>query len=108
MKRRRKNKRKERILMLGSSVLVLTALTVTGLYVKEKKQDQNDGYVVDLSELEENNIPEFTNEKIEIQTKGMGHGFGFSQYEANQLAKSGESYEQLLHCFFENFSLEKI
>ena len=65
MKRRRKNKRKERIIMLSSSVLVLTALTVTGFYVKEKKQNQNDGYVVDLSELEQNNVSEFTNDKTE-------------------------------------------
>ncbi len=53
MKRRRKNHRKERMIMLSSSVLVLTALTVTGLYVKEKKEVPEEGYVVDLSELEE-------------------------------------------------------
>ena len=52
MKRRRKNKRKERMIMLGSSVMVLSALTVTGLYVKEKKEIPKEEYVVDLSELE--------------------------------------------------------
>lgn len=52
MRRRRKNHKRERMIMLGSSVLVLTALTVTGIYVKEKNENQNDGYVVDLSELE--------------------------------------------------------
>ena len=57
MKRRRKNKRKERMIMLGSSVMVLSALTITGLYVKEKKEVPKEEYVVDLSELEkeENN-----------------------------------------------------
>ena len=45
---------------------------------------------------------------IEIQTKGMGHGFGFSQYEANQLAISGRDYTYLLNCFFENITLEKV
>jgi stage II sporulation protein D len=45
---------------------------------------------------------------IEIQTKGIGHGFGFSQWEANCLAKEGSSYEELLQHFFENISLEKI
>lgn len=67
MKRRRKNQKRERMIMLGSSVLVLTALTMTGVYVKEKNKQQNDGYVVDLSQLEvekidetamEENIPE--------------------------------------------------
>lgn len=58
MKRRRKNQKRERAIMLCSSVLVLTALTMTGVYVKGKKQEQNDGYVVDLSQLESENIEE--------------------------------------------------
>lgn len=52
MKRRRKNQRREKMIMIGSSVFVLTALTMTGIYVKEKNQIQDDGYVVDLSQLE--------------------------------------------------------
>ena len=52
MKRRGKNQKRERAIMLGSSVLVLTALTMTGFYVKEKNQIKDDGYVVDLSQLE--------------------------------------------------------
>lgn len=45
---------------------------------------------------------------IEIKTKGIGHGYGFSQYEANQLAKEGNTYLFLLEYFFKNISLEKI
>lgn len=48
------------------------------------------------------------NDVIEIQTKGMGHGFGFSQYEANQMAVSGRDYNYLLNYFFENVTLEKM
>lgn len=44
--------RKERIIMLASSVFVLTALTMTGFYVKEKNDAEQDGYVVDMSTLE--------------------------------------------------------
>ena len=62
MKRRRKNKRKERMIMLGSSVMVLSALTVTGLYVKEKKEVPKEEYVVDLSELEEEKTNEYAYE----------------------------------------------
>ena len=47
-------------------------------------------------------------EKIEIQTKGMGHGFGFVQYEANELAKKEKDYMYLLHYFFDNISFEKL
>lgn len=54
MKRKRKNQRRERMIMIGSSLFVLTALTMTGIYVKEKNQIQDDGYVVDLSQLEIN------------------------------------------------------
>lgn len=58
MKRRRKNHRRERMIMLGSSLFVLTALTMTGIYMKEKTTEQDDGYVVDLSQLEINDIQE--------------------------------------------------
>lgn len=62
MKRRRRNQKRERMIMIGSSLFVLTALTMTGIYVKEKNQVQDDGYVVDLSQLEmddtENQISE--------------------------------------------------
>ena len=45
---------------------------------------------------------------IEIQTKGIGHGFGFSQWEANCLAREGKTYEDLLGHFYKNISIEKI
>ena len=45
---------------------------------------------------------------IEIKTKGIGHGFGFSQYEANQLALSGRDYMYLLNYFFDNITFEKV
>ena len=53
MKRsRRKKQRRERMIMIGSSLFVLTALTMTGIYVKDKNDTKDDGYVVDLSQLE--------------------------------------------------------
>ena len=48
------------------------------------------------------------NGNIEIKTKGIGHGYGFSQYSANQLALEGEDYRFLLNYFFSNITLEKI
>ena len=53
MRRRNRNSMKrEKIIMLTSSVFVLSALTVTGVYVREKNAAQKDGYIVDLSEME--------------------------------------------------------
>ncbi len=47
---------KERAIMLAASVFVLSALTLTGVYVKENNTKKNDdGYSVDLSSLEKNN-----------------------------------------------------
>ncbi len=47
------NIRKERIIMLASSVFVLTALTVTGLYVKKSNRAEREEYVVDFETLEQ-------------------------------------------------------
>lgn len=51
-KRRRPGLQKEKIIMLTASLFVLTALTMTGVYVKEKNKSDNDEYVVDLSAIE--------------------------------------------------------
>ena len=48
------------------------------------------------------------NNNIEIQTRGIGHGYGFSQHTANEMAKNGNNYKDLLTYFFFNISLEKI
>lgn len=51
---------------------------------------------------------EIINNAIEIQTKGIGHGFGFSQYEADRLAQEGNNYTYLLKYFFNNIEIEKV
>lgn len=38
--------------------------------------------------------------KIRIVTKGVGHGFGLSQYGGNEQAKNGESYKKILKHYF--------
>ncbi|MBS6845449.1 MAG: SpoIID/LytB domain-containing protein [Firmicutes bacterium] len=38
--------------------------------------------------------------KMVITTKGIGHGIGFDQYYANELAKQGASAEEILELFF--------
>ncbi len=56
MRRNRKNSiKKERIIMLASSAFVLTALTMTGIYMKNSNMEsQNDGYTLDFTAMEEN------------------------------------------------------
>lgn len=48
------------------------------------------------------------NDRIQFKTKGIGHGFGFSQYTADLLAKEGKDYQYLLNYFFQNLTLEKM
>ena len=43
--------------------------------------------------------------KIRVICKGIGHGFGFSQFGANEMAKEGASYEELLHHYFQNVEI---
>lgn len=48
-----------------------------------------------------------TDGKIRIVTKGIGHGLGFSQFGAQQLAKKGDSYEELLHYYYADVDIKK-
>lgn len=52
-KRNRSSIRKERIIMLASSVFVLAALTVTGVYVRNSNRAEKEDYVVDFEALEQ-------------------------------------------------------
>lgn len=56
MRRNRKSSiKRERIIMIASSAFVLTALTMTGVYMKEKNvESQDNGYSMDFEALEEN------------------------------------------------------
>ncbi len=52
-RRNRSSIRKERIIMLASSVFVLAALTVTGVYVRNNNRAEKEDYVVDFEALEQ-------------------------------------------------------
>ncbi len=43
-----------------------------------------------------------------ITTRGQGHGLGMDIYYANELAKQGYTYDQILNYFFRGFILKKI
>lgn len=48
------------------------------------------------------------NNDIEITTKGYGHGVGMSQYGANNMAKQGYSYEEILKYYYQNIEINSI
>ena len=45
--------------------------------------------------------------KVRIVTKGLGHGLGLSQYGANELAKEGKNYKEILKHYYKDISIEK-
>lgn len=48
---------------------------------------------------------EEVDDSIQITTKGLGHGIGMSQYNANELAKEGKSYQEILSYYFHDIEL---
>lgn len=53
-RRNRAGLAKERWIMAGTAVFVLSALTLTGIYVRDINKKEDDGYVVDFSAMEGN------------------------------------------------------
>lgn len=43
-----------------------------------------------------------------IITKGVGHGLGLSQYTANEMAKDGSTYDEILQYFFEGTEIREV
>lgn len=46
-------------------------------------------------------------DSIEIVTKGLGHGVGLSQYGANNMAKNGADYTEILNYYYSNIEIIK-
>ena len=63
---RRRGLARERFLMVASAVLVLGSLTATGLWLGRDKSNQDEGYVVDLSAIENNAAAGLGGENPEI------------------------------------------
>lgn len=51
---------------------------------------------------------EIQDESINITTYGYGHGVGMSQYGANNLAKLGYAYDEILKHYYQNVQLTSI
>lgn len=47
----------------------------------------------------------FKDNKVLITTYGYGHGVGMSQYGANQLAKMGKNYQEILQYYYQDVNI---
>lgn len=46
--------------------------------------------------------------KVRFLCKGLGHGFGMSQFGANEMAKKGNTYLKILEYYFPHATVQKI
>ena len=58
-------------------------------------------FYIETSKPDNNNTIKFT-----IKGGGYGHGVGMSQNAANEMAKSGMTYSEIIGFFYENISIE--
>lgn len=49
---------------------------------------------------------EFVDGRLTVTTRGYGHGVGMSQHGANEMAKNGFSYEQIIKHYYTGVSLQ--
>ena len=90
MKRRKSggSYRREKAVMVASTVLVLTAMTVTGVYVYSSRPEEPEGNVVDFSALEQETeeVAEAENKSAKNLTSGEGDSgeLDYDPYYAQQ------------------------
>ncbi|UDK95396.1 stage II sporulation protein D [Lysinibacillus sphaericus] len=46
--------------------------------------------------------------KVQVATKGYGHGVGMSQYGADAMAREGKSASEILHYYYQQIEIKKI
>lgn len=75
MKKRsgKSSQRKEKAIMIASSALVLSALTITGVYVRNGNKEPDGGYTIDFSSLEESNSLKVEAEDIPVTDSDLDY-----------------------------------
>lgn len=95
--RRRNAKRGEVIAMVLTSVVVLSALTVTGLYIKNRNEAQEqDGYYIDFDALEAeiNNKVNQAEEDNELDYTGTQEEFDYSNQNSEAVQSGSVEKEE--------------
>ena len=103
MRKNRNGVRKERIIMLASAALVLTALTVTGVFVRSNRRTDEGNNVVDfsaiesgLSETAENILPseEIGTLFTEVGTDDLDYDPSFQEANSGNVANSDKDNDE--------------
>ena len=87
------------------------SLSKTGL-VKEIEicnKEYKGSQIRELLDLRSSNFKvEYKNKKFIFTVCGYGHGVGMSQYGANELAKKGKTFEEILKHYYTDCTVEKV
>ena len=51
---------------------------------------------------------EILDKEVNVKTKGYGHGVGMSQYGANEMAKLGYKYDEILYYYYKDTKISKL
>ncbi len=73
-----------------------------GEQISGEKMSENYGF------LSSNFTWEEEGDSYIFKIKGKGHGFGLDQYYGNVLAKKGRDYREILTCFFDGITFERM
>ena len=78
------------------------------LYLKINNQEYSGTEVRKKLGLRSTDFEIVINNKVEITTKGYGHGVGLSQYGANLMAKEGYNYKDILLHYYNGVIITKL
>ena len=96
---KRDNAKKERVIMVASAVFVLSALTLTGIYMKTaNREEQDDGYMIDFTAFEDNaddKLNEIAQNDQVDDSIDFPYSFGGEANEYNTIADSGSDLDYL-------------
>lgn len=69
----------------------------SGIEVRQKLNLRSTDFTIDINE-----------DNINITTKGYGHGVGMSQYGANNMAKEGYKYDEIVKYYYQNIEISNM
>ena len=76
--------------------IVINNKTFKGTEVRALLNLRSTDFTINLSDV------------VSITTKGYGHGVGMSQYGAQEMAKLGYNYEEILKYYYQDINLGKV
>lgn len=93
---KKRSGRKEKSIMIASSVLVLSALTITGVYVRNGRGEKQDGgYTIDFSSLEDGKSSKIAGEDIPVTDSDLDYDPASTEAGSstvkNKYGKSGKT-----------------